>query len=221
MKDTISGKKIFRFVMSNGTGRRVRIIVWEPLNKIYQEKVRSKMAADPSYAQEAENVIRQELVVTSQSKVKWPVTTGNDTEVRALISIAGIPNTFGLAVVAGYIKDEFDEVTYKNHSFSSGSITDGALKTKGQVRNFNKVLAGKLVEGTHVEVKGQVEREKTYALSYIQCNSFNDIKVIDDQIMTQEQLRAGFRSPESNAAKRPRLASPDKDQDDETRMPAA
>ncbi|XP_074108506.1 uncharacterized protein LOC141533487 isoform X3 [Cotesia typhae] len=169
MKDTNTGKKIFRFVMTNGMSRRVRIIVWEPLNKIYQEKVltipRLKcQVADPAYAQEAENVIDKELVVTNSTKVKWPEITGNGAEVRALTSIAELHNTFGFAVVAGCVKDEFDEVTYKNHSFSSGSITDGDFRTKVQVRNFNKVLAEKLVPGTHVEVKGQVEREKTLQL---------------------------------------------------------
>ncbi|XP_074100872.1 uncharacterized protein LOC141528621 [Cotesia typhae] len=185
-----SGKKLFRFVMTNNAGRQIRILVWDKQGSLYQQKVEPNMVlkfsrlkclpADPLYAQAAENVVSQELTVQFNTTVTWPAPSTMPLK-KKVVTISEISEEFGMVSLTGYVKDEFEEVSYNNNSYSSGSITDGEYKVKVQVRSYVKVMADKLTPGVHVQVQGQINRERLHGLPYIQCNSFNDVKIVDDE----------------------------------------
>ncbi|XP_044592371.1 uncharacterized protein LOC123270402 isoform X2 [Cotesia glomerata] len=214
MKLLKSKKRIFRFVMTNGTGRRIRFLVWDPLISEYQAKLHEKLVvkferlkcqnADPNFAQAAEDVAPIELTITGSTTKDYDDSTSVGPRVYEPISIPRVYEEFG---VQGFIRDLFEDITFNNNVYGAGSITDGEYRVKVQVRSFSKARDSlkKHTLGVHVEVKGQVNRDKTSAFPYVQCNSMSDVKIVDDKMMSAADVKKGFRTPTNPSPKRIRI----------------
>ncbi|XP_044592372.1 uncharacterized protein LOC123270403 isoform X1 [Cotesia glomerata] len=206
--------------MTNGTGRRIRILVWDPLISEYQSKLHEKsvikferlkcLDADPNFAQATEDVAPIELTITESTIKDFDENASQGPRVYEPISIPRVYDEFGIVCVQGFIRDLFEDITFNNNVYGAGSITDGEYRIKVQVRSFSGVrdLLKKYTLGVHVEVKGQVNRDKTSAFPYVQCNSMSDVKIVDDKVMSTADVRKGFRTPVNPSPKRIRIEPP-------------
>ncbi|XP_074101899.1 uncharacterized protein LOC141529296 [Cotesia typhae] len=163
--------------------------------------------ADPNFAQAAEDVAPIELTITGSTTKVYANNASQGPRVYEPISIPRVYEEFGIVCVQGFIRDLFEDITFNNTIYGAGSITDGEYRVKVQVRSFSGVHDSlkKYTLGVHVEVKGQVNRDKTSAFPYVQCNSMSDVKIVDDKVMNAADVKKGFRIPANPSPKRIRI----------------
>ncbi|XP_057338160.1 uncharacterized protein LOC130676151 [Microplitis mediator] len=200
-------KTLFRFVMNNGTGRRIRVLAFDEDAIEVQDKIKPNgiysltrlrcAAVNLQYFKEADGVLNQELHITSKSKVtKLGSRQTNPVEVK-LVKMSEIAELFSVIRLQGFISDKIENDS-KNSKLScgSGAITDSVIQV--QVNVFNILPSDEVSEeGTHVEVCGRLTRDKNYGLTYLQCSKMSDITKVDDEKMSTNALNTNFVSPQS------------------------
>ncbi|XP_057329914.1 uncharacterized protein LOC130670518 [Microplitis mediator] len=205
IKTVRDGKKILRFIVNNGNGRRVRVLVWDNFTQSYATHVCvnkivsfSRLRCSPAsneYANPNEDVIKKELNVIGCTKVTWGEKLVGKVVEPKKIELQNIIEEYGLVSADAYIGIEFEESRYRNNVHGNGAITDGTFRVKVQVQSYSQEAADLLKPGTHVKVTGKIWRDKVYDYAYIQCNSMADIVQIDDEILSADKLKNGFRTP--------------------------
>ncbi|KAB0792784.1 hypothetical protein PPYR_14743 [Photinus pyralis] len=205
IKYVSKNKALLKFIINNGTGRRIRVLAWEENAKSYENKLSIHqiihiqrglfLRVNPNYFRKEENLIPFEISLTKNSKVDFLGKYA--TEAREMCKVVSTTikdcaSIEGKLSLDAYIKVTFEPETTSHSSYGSGAIMEGIYKLRVRISHFHQNPA--LVEGAHIRLIGEIKKDR-YDSIYLQVADNNDITVIDDKVLSKETLRGGIHTP--------------------------
>lgn len=110
------------------------------------------------------------------------------------ITIEGAGRVIGPVLLTGFVKLPFERIVTNNSTYGSAVITDAVrYKLNVFVTSFDETQGPPL--GSHISVRGHMRRSDAQQL-ILQVTTMAQIHVVDDEVRTEEQMRAGFRIPQ-------------------------
>ncbi|XP_043286866.1 uncharacterized protein [Venturia canescens] len=194
-------KVLYKFVVNNGKGRKMRVLMWEEVTKKYEASLRCRdiiriwngkaLAVNPNFANASDDVIAVELSVQRSTRVD--IMGQFKTEEQQCYTRVLLRNSTAdsnqLIVVEGFIKVPFFTSTTGNSIYGMGAITDGQYKLRVHIAQYSDIES--LGIGAHIEVRGEIRKDK-FGSPYLQAKDMGQIIIVDSEIMSDAELRNGF-----------------------------
>lgn len=108
------------------------------------------------------------------------------------IDIENAGSVLGPVIITGYVKLAFASVVSNNSTYGSTVITDAQRYILNVfVTSYDETRSPPL--GSHVSVQGHLRRTDTQII--LQVATMTQINIVDDIVLSEEQMRVGFRAP--------------------------
>ncbi|XP_043471969.1 uncharacterized protein LOC122504787 [Leptopilina heterotoma] len=191
-----SQKHLFKFVLNNNSGVRMRVLVW--VIRITGGTVKM---SNPNFRVSKENVNFLEFHVQSYSTMEILGNfLGHRVEFKETfrsILFDEVMIIEGDVETEGYLKVPFVEVTTPNSKYAQGIIVDGFYRLTVQIALF--MINDKFVKGAHLRLRGEMNKEAG-------CFKIKDMGCIDlftNNIMAEDKLKSCIHSVTLVRTKRP------------------
>ncbi|XP_015120530.1 uncharacterized protein LOC107043509 [Diachasma alloeum] len=215
MKTVSNGKKtLLKFVINNGDGTRIRVLMWDNVAKVNSPKIshHQKMyitmgcitPTNASYHGN-EDVVDVEFNAQAASTIKYLgilegagiIVPENYPEV-AMETL--LRNQDAPVSVTGFIKSPFVEVVYFSASYGGGSIVNGKHRLAVQIAIFKDKK--EIEVGTCVKLMGKLKSRimktnKSHVEYYFEVPDMNHIVVIEGKTATEEEMSKAIISATS------------------------
>lgn len=110
------------------------------------------------------------------------------------IQIQDAGRVVGPVVLTGYVRLTFASVVTNNSTYGSGVVTDAVrYKLNVFITSFDELQAP--MYGSHISIQGHLRRTETQQI-ILQVAIMAQIQVVDNEVLSAEDMRAGFRVPE-------------------------
>ncbi|XP_063994424.1 uncharacterized protein LOC135171797 [Diachasmimorpha longicaudata] len=215
MKTVSNGKKtLLKFVMNNGDGARIRVLMWDNVTKVNSPKIShyQKMyitmgcitPVNTAYHGN-EDVVDVEFNVQAASTIKYLgsldgagiIVPENYPEVamETLLRHQNAPVS-----VTGFIKSPFVEVVHFSASYGGGSIVNGKHRLAVQIAIFKETKEIKV--GTCVKLMGKLKSRvlktnKAYPEYYFEVPDMSHVVLIQGKTTTEEEMSKAIISATS------------------------
>ncbi|XP_015122416.1 uncharacterized protein LOC107045670 [Diachasma alloeum] len=207
---TRSANHPYRCIFSNLSNRLIRILFWgrriaEFEGRLMRQSVRITRGrvnvANPLYRRAEDNLMSIEIFIQAHRTVSilgpMPQLTPDPIE-YVTINWDQIGEVTGPVTLTGYIKLEFASVITNNSTYGSGILTD-AVKYRLPVYVTSFEANGNPALGSHVTIRGTLRRNDNQSI-VLQIPDMAHIHIKDDILMTEVQMRQGFRVSGRNRA---------------------
>ncbi|XP_015115554.1 uncharacterized protein LOC107040123 [Diachasma alloeum] len=193
----------YRCIMSNLSGRSLRFLIWgrripEFQGRLIRHFVRIIRAraqeSNPLYRIAEDNLLPIELFVQPQTTVSILGPMPEEVP-RPLnytpITFNEVGQATGTVSLTGFIKLPIERVITNNATYGNGILTDAQrFRISVYVTSFEVNTSPPL--GSHVTVNGVIRRNGNQAV-VLQVANMDQITLVDDTVLTEDQMRAGYR----------------------------
>lgn len=189
----------FRCILSNLTGRQIRLLFWMPKKKEFEGCILKQIVkisrpqiilANPAFNVGRDDLMKIELSINSTATVELlgPMPKEDEVEMFKTIDFANVPLHVGeMVCVQGFIRTSIIVLTTGNSSYGNGSVTDFYYRIPVYVSKFDGVIE----KGARVEIKGRIRinDQNTIILQVIDGEHINVIKEND---VSWDKMKLGF-----------------------------
>uniref|UniRef100_A0A1Y1KMN4 Replication protein A OB domain-containing protein n=1 Tax=Photinus pyralis TaxID=7054 RepID=A0A1Y1KMN4_PHOPY len=201
----VNKKTLFKFIINNDNGRRIKVLLWEEAAKRYESNISNRqiihieralyLPCHPTYYRKENDLLPFEISFTKNTTLIILGTYGTNTSSEneyTFTTIKDCTNVKGTIKLEAYIKVPFEKVTTNYSSFGSGAIVEDIYKLRIHINNFE--ANPQLLKGTHILVTGEIKKDK-YDSIYLHINKMTDIEVMDEKMLSANDLKKGIHTP--------------------------
>ncbi|XP_051154927.1 uncharacterized protein LOC127277671 [Leptopilina boulardi] len=194
-------KTPFRCILSNMSGRFIRILFWSPRKQEFEGSVLKQiirisrthvLLANAMYNKGREDLMEIELSVQKHTVVELlgPMPTEEEEIMYEETEFKNIGSSVGkLISIEGYVRTPIEQIISNNATYGSGAITDFHYRIPVNVTQYDSNSTVPL--GAHVRVKGRL-RVNEYNTIIFQVPNREHILILGDKYLSHMEMKLRF-----------------------------